>query len=275
MEKEIKTIFEQLTGKKVRSASFIECGFNNSNFLINDSYVIRQVRPNGDPTINPKIESEVYSLISPLNISEKIVFFDRNNGTKISKYVHGTRKYTNTPTNEQIIYVAKKLKKLHNSGISVSFNYSMFDKLETYKTTVDKKLYLDSKFEKKVIDETRKIFDKNDLVLCHNDLVKDNLLFKFDDVVFIDWEYSAMNNPLFDLASFISENNLSNEQEDLFLNKYFGAKYNQLKRKRVDQFAKFQDILFYYWALYLYSNRKNEIYKTISDVKLKRINNQK
>lgn len=271
MSKEAKTVFNEIIHKNVRSAVYFDCGYNNANFLINDSYVLRLTKPFGDPTINYRTEKEVYNLINSINISEKIVYLNEEDGTKITRFVHGTRKYINTPTNEQIIFVAKKLKKLHNSGLKVSLNYSMFDKLITYKNNVNKSDFLDKKYEEKILKETKKIFDKNPLVLCHNDLVKDNLLFKFNDVVFIDWEYASMNNPLFDLASFISENNLSDKQSELFLSKYFGAKYNSLKKKRIELFEQFQDILFYYWALYLFNNRKEEIYKSISEIKLKRI----
>lgn len=273
MDQKIKEIFEKTMEKNVRTSSYLETGFNNKNYLINDAFVIRIPRENGDPTLDFSREEKLYKAIEPLSISEKILNINTENGIKISKFVHGTRKYVNTPTNEQILYVAKKLKKLHSSNVVVPFGYMMFNKLKVYKDGVDKSLYLNENYENKVLKEVRKIFAKTPMTICHNDLVKDNLLFKFNDVVLIDWEYGAMNNPYFDLASFVSENNLSEEQENFFLSKYFGYKYNQIKKKRVDTFARFQDILFYYWALYLYTRRGDEIYKKIATIKAIRIQN--
>lgn len=273
MDQKIKEIFEKTMEKNVRTSSYLDTGFNNKNYLINDAFVIRIPRENGDPTLDFSREEKLYKAIEPLSISEKILNINTENGIKISKFVHGTRKYVNTPTNEQILYVAKKLKKLHSSNIVVPFGYMMFNKLKVYKDGVDKSLYLNENYENKVLKEVRKIFAKTPMTICHNDLVKDNLLFKFNDVVLIDWEYGAMNNPYFDLASFVSENNLSEEQENFFLSKYFGYKYNQIKKKRVDTFARFQDILFYYWALYLYTRRGDEIYKKIATIKAIRIQN--
>lgn len=273
MDQKIKEIFEKTMEKNVRTSSYLDTGFNNKNYLINDAFVIRIPRENGDPTLDFSREEKLYKAIEPLSISEKILNINTENGIKISKFVHGTRKYVNTPTNEQILYVAKKLKKLHSSNVVVPFGYMMFNKLKVYKDGVDKSLYLNENYENKVLKEVRKIFAKTPMTICHNDLVKDNLLFKFNDVVLIDWEYGAMNNPYFDLASFVSENNLSEEQENFFLSKYFGYKYNQIKKKRVDTFARFQDILFYYWALYLYTRRGDEIYKKIATIKAIRIRN--
>lgn len=274
MDQKIKEIFEKTMEKTARTSSYLETGFNNKNYLINDAFVIRVPRENADPTLNFSNEEKVYKAIAPLNLSEKVLSFNIEDGVKISKFVHNTRKYINTPTNEQILYVAKKLKKLHSSNIVVPFGYMMFNKLKVYKDGVEKELYLDQNYENKVLKEVRKIFAKTPMTICHNDLVKDNLLFKFNDVVLIDWEYGAMNNPYFDLASFVSENNLSEEQENFFLSKYFGYKYNQIKKKRVDLFASFQDILFYYWAQYLYAKRGDEIYKKIGIMKLNRIQNE-
>jgi len=274
MDKEIKVIFEKTMKKVVRTSSFLETGFSNNNYLINDAFVIRLPRVNGDPTLDFKKEKAVYDAIAPLNISDKILNFDEDDGVKISKFCHNTRKYINTPTNEQILYVAKKLHKLHSSKISLPFGYMMFFKLDVYKKSVNPTLYIKDFYESKVIKEVRKIFAKTPMTICHNDLVKDNLLFKFNGLVLIDWEYAAMNNPLFDLASFVSENNLSEEQEDFFLKKYFGYKYNSIKKKRVELFMHFQDILFYYWAEYLLAKRGDPIYDTIAKNKLARINTE-
>ena len=83
--------------------------------------------------------------------------------------------------------------------------------------------------------------------------------------------YTSLNNPNFDLASFISENDLNDEQKEFFLKKYFGYKYNSLKKKKVDLFIYFQDILFYYWAMSYFFTRNDKIYLEIAKKKRDRI----
>lgn len=271
MRQGIKRIFEECTNKEARNITQIFEGFSNENFLINDAYVLRLPLPNGDPTISRKCEEEVYKVIQPLNISEKIEYFNPKSGIKITKYVHSPMKYQSTPTKEEILNVVKTLKKLHKSQIKVPFEYNAVKKLQLYKKAITNDYYLDQKYEKIIIKEYQKLQNKEDEVLCHNDLVKGNLLFKFNGLTIIDREYASMNSFYFDLASFISENNLSNEQETFFLSKYFGYKYTNRKRKIVDSFIKFLDILFYYWGLYLYKKRGDQIYYSISLDKFNRI----
>lgn len=272
MRYSIKKTFEECMNKEVRSCVELTDGFSNENFLINDAYVLRLPLPNGDTTISRKNEKKVYETISSINISEKLCYFDVKTGIKVTKFVHNPIIYKTTPTNEQILLVAKSLKKLHRAKLIVPFDYDALKRLKTYKKTLSKDLYINEEFEKRIIEEFNKFYLLEDVTLCHNDLVQGNLLFKFNGLTIIDREYSSMNSFYFDLASFISENNLSEEQKEFFLSKYFGCKYSNRKKKIVDVFINFQDILFYYRALYLYKKRGKSIYQTIAHVKLDRIN---
>lgn len=272
MRYSIKKTFEECMNKEVRSCVELTDGFSNENFLINDAYVLRLPLPNGDTTISRKNEKKVYETISSINISEKLCYFDVKTGIKVTKFVHNPIIYKTTPTNEQILLVAKSLKKLHRAKLIVPFDYDALKRLKTYKKTLSKDLYINEEFEKRIIEEFNKFYLLEEVTLCHNDLVQGNLLFKFNGLTIIDREYSSMNSFYFDLASFISENNLSEEQKEFFLSKYFGCKYSNRKKKIVDVFINFQDILFYYRALYLYKKRGKSIYQTIAHVKLDRIN---
>ena len=261
----VKRLFEEITQREVRTQIPIKEGITNENYLINDAFVLRLPRKDHDELINYKLEKEVYEKIEPLKISEKVIFLDAK------KFVHNTRFYFNTPNEEQIRYVSKTLKKLHNSKIKVSKDYEALKKIDYYKKYVDSAAFLDEKYEKMILKDIKALDGKKEYCLCHNDLVHHNLLFKFNGLVLIDWEYASMNSPLFDLASFISENNLSKEQEEFFLKQYYGYKFSNLKMKKVDIYCRFLDIIFYYWALHYYKKRGDKIYYDISIDKFNRI----
>lgn len=270
MEIDIKALFNEITNKEVRSIDFLNGGITNLNYLVNDSYVLRIPKEFTEKMISYKNEKNNYKVVEPLKISEKLLYLDENNGFKMSKFIHNTHYYG--VMNEEIInYVARVLRKLHTSGIKVPYGYQMFKRLEEYKGNITSNYFLPVDYETKAIKEVEKIFNKEDLTFCHNDLVKGNFLFRYNYCYLIDWEVASMNNPLFDLASFISENNLTEEQEEYFLKKYFGYKYSILKKKRVDTFIIFEDVLFYYWALSYFFKRKEEIYLKIAEEKLERI----
>lgn len=269
-EKECKELFSRLLGKRVYSFRILEGGLSNLSFLINDAYVMRVPSSFVQPFVNYQNEENILNKISPLKISEKIVYFDPDRGVKISKYVHGGFLYKESPSDEQIVITAKAVKKLHRQNIKVENSFAPLERLENYRSFSQREK-LDQRYEKKIVRQIASYLDKEDLILCHNDLVKGNLLYKFDSVVIIDWEYAGMNSVYFDIASFISENDLNKEQKELFLKSYFGTKLNNLKRKKVDSFINFNNILWYYWALMMHKNTDNAFFLVIADAKKKSV----
>lgn len=274
MPTNIKAIFHKYTGVKIRSVVEISTGLSNINYKINDAYIFRYKPIYRDPTLNYKNELKVIKSIEKLSISEKIVYFNANTGLKISKFIHGARAYIAKPTQQQLILAAKALKKLHNAKIDVGFNYDYLGKLDVYKKELPSYFLLNPELENDIISSYLKVYDKEKLVLCHNDLVQNNLLFKYNEVFLIDWEYSSMNPLIFDLASFISENNLSFEDGLFFLKKYYGKSFSKSKEKKVNITIKALDVLFYYWSQYMFIKKGDSIYITIANDKYNRITNK-
>jgi len=60
-----------------------------------------------------------------------------------------------------------------------------------------------------------------ELVIGHNDLLAANILDDGHKLWLIDWEYGGFNTPLFDLAGLATNNALSEEQEQVILERYF------------------------------------------------------
>ena len=59
------------------------------------------------------------------------------------------------------------------------------------------------------------------LVFCHNDLLAANFIDDGQKLWLLDWDYGGYNSALFDLANLSSNNVLSPEQEDWFLEAYY------------------------------------------------------
>lgn len=273
-ENKIREAFTSIIGKKIHSYHPVEGGLSNISHEVNDSYIIRTPNDFIQPFNDYQKEKLILESLQKLNISEKVVHFDTANGIKISKFVHGGLLYKETPTDEQIRLTSKALKKLHRSNVEVPYNFDLFVRLNFYKTFA-KKETLDQRYEKKIVRQIETIISKDKMVICHNDLVRGNLLYRFEKLIIIDWEYAGMNHPYFDLASFISENDLSDEQANLFLTSYLGSKLNKLKNRRIKSFIEFNDILWYYWAIMMFKKTTKDIYKLIADEKTKRIQKER
>jgi len=61
------------------------------------------------------------------------------------------------------------------------------------------------------------------LTFCHNDTVPENMIDQGEHIVLIDWEYSAVGDPYFDLGMLAAYHVLDVEQEQALLRTYFGT----------------------------------------------------
>ena len=65
-----------------------------------------------------------------------------------------------------------------------------------------------------------------EIVFGHNDLLAANFIDDGERIWLIDFDYAGFNSPLFDLANLASNNELSDAQERVLLEKYFGVAAN-------------------------------------------------
>lgn len=87
---------------------------------------------------------------------------------------------------------------------------------------------------------------------CHNDLVPENILRTAAGLTLIDWEYSGMNDPAWDLASFFIESGFRADDEAAFLAVYNGTATGDAGRhlgERIGAFKLLQDYLWSLWSL--------------------------
>lgn len=84
-------------------------------------------------------------------------------------------------------------------------------------------------------------------VFCHNDLVAENIV-ATPDLLFLDWEYAADNDPLFDLAVIIEANLLTEGQAEVLLRAYCsdagGQYWTRLNNLRKSYLA-----VYWFWLL--------------------------
>jgi thiamine kinase-like enzyme len=70
-----------------------------------------------------------------------------------------------------------------------------------------------------------------ELVYGHNDLLAGNLIDDGSRLWLIDWDYAGFNSPLFDLGGLASNNELSSDQAEWVLERYFGRRDRDLQHR--------------------------------------------
>ena len=122
-----------------------------------------------------------------------------------------------------------------------------------------------------LIEQVDEIYPKaEELILCHNDLTAGNFLFTPQKLFLIDWEYAGMNDPLFDVVSFLNENDLYNSKyKKIFLEAYFSN--NEIPWEKIEIWNNFQNLMWAIWANMMYDSRPDQIYLDIFNSKIKNL----
>lgn len=196
-------------------------GMTNSNFKISTPdgcYVLRIPGKGTEEMIDRRNEKYNSYLSNQLNITPDIVYFDVESGIKLTPYM-GT-----DTLNQETIQLSKNLEKiitnlriLHNSVLPFQNNFNAFREIEKYENILKKTggfLYEGYSLLRPKIFYLAELLKRIGIesVPCHNDLVAENFVKSLDGKIYlIDWEYSGMNDPLWDLGALFVESNFTEE----------------------------------------------------------------
>ncbi len=260
----IKETIEEVFNTKNYTIEKMDKGLTNHNYLLcvnEKQYVMRVPYENSEHISNRKHEYEVSKIVRELDV--KTIYFNKENGIKISEYVEHLYEYDDCPYEDKVERCAKLLKKLHALP-NVDFQFDPFATLSSYQQRVNNPLFPLSQFEEQI--QLVKHFN-NPQVLCHNDLVSGNLLYGENQDYLIDYEYAGSNDPLFDVISFLSENQIFDEElRERFYHAYFGE-LNEEKREQLYLWEVFQNVLWCNWAMMMYETRHKQVYRQIAQDK--------
>jgi thiamine kinase-like enzyme len=86
-------------------------------------------------------------------------------------------------------------------------------------------------------------------VPCHNDPWPGNLLDADGRIYLIDWEYSGMNDPLWDLADLSVEARFGPEQDCIMMEAYYGARLSPVLYSRLEVYKAMSDLHWSVWGI--------------------------
>ncbi|AWX15320.1 choline kinase [Mergibacter septicus] len=248
-------------------------GMTNCNYLITtkdlERFVFRVSGNGSNDLINRYNEYENSVLAQNLGINPKIVFFDEKNGYKVTEYIPSARTLSPYSISAKLDKILSLLKLLHNSEIKFSNKLDYLQEYKHYKNLIKKygiileKDFLE--FEEKALSLYDKLVELGiENKPCHNDLVAENFVMgegnNEEKLYLIDWEYSSMNDPTWDLASLFLETSISPQAENDFIVSYF-SDLTQLEREKQKQkiiiYKILQNTLWYLWTLIKEANGDN------------------
>ena len=168
-------------------------GMSNQTFLVTDEvnfFTFRVPYESGKPFTNFVDEQNVLEQITPLNINSKVLYFNVDNGVKLSEYIDGCM--LEEPIHYQL--VSDTLKKLHQSNLTFN-SYNHLQRLDNYEQLV-------TNIDQDYIEIKNNFLINFVIYPTHGDSQISNWLVSKQQLYLLDWEFSAQNDFIYDICCF-------------------------------------------------------------------------
>lgn len=232
-------------------------GMTNRNYLVtynNEKYVVRNPGLGTQQIIDRANEATNAKLMSDMRIDSDLIYYDSITGFKVSKFINEAQTLNPVTVNYYLKDVANILNTLHHSGIKFNNYFNCFDEINNYEEICKKMnltFYIGYEEVKKDIMKLRDKLDNLGIkyCCCHNDTVPENFVRNEERIYLVDWEYSGMNDPMWDLAALSIESNLSEKNEEVLFKYYFKGNFDKESRLKIEIYKICQDFLWSIWTL--------------------------
>jgi len=273
---------------EIREIRCLKSGMTNKSFLFSvrgKHYICRIPGGGTSLLINRKEEYDNYMAVAPLDITEHVVYFNPENGYKISEFYTGSR--NSDPRNwDDVGRCMKLLKSMHESGVKVGHRFDIRERIGFYEKLCRESVPHTPQsslpesgipFEDyaRIRAEMNELLDMLDNLhrpegLSHIDSVATNFIFippvnkgEKETVRLIDWEYSGMADPLIDIAMCAIYSYYTKEETEHLMELYFGRTPSEEERKVIYSYMALGGFLWTLWAVY-----KSNLGETFGDYTL-------
>lgn len=218
------------------------------------------VRIPGDGTesyINRAVEIHNARAAARAGIAPAVLWADENTGTMVTQAVLGIETMTpegfrtrpGSPTRAGVA-----LAKLHKSGETFRFRFELFTMIEDYLKVLSSKTVDLPVGYHEVVAAAGPVGEALNahavpLAPCHCDPLCENFLDDGQMMWVVDWEYSGMNDPHWDLGDVSVEADMDEDQEAELLRGYFGREPTPAEKGRVVIYKAMCDLLWTLWGL--------------------------
>ena len=238
-------------------------GMTNQNYLVKTSanqYIVKFFGKGTDKLINRQNEKFNLELLKDLKLDVENYLFDIEAGIKVNRYIENAETLDSATIKTKFEKIAPILQTIHASGKELKGEFAPFDEIKKYESLIQGEIsYPNYETVRKLVfsvkDQLEEIgIDKKS---CHIDLVPENFIEAPDGHLYlIDWEYSSMNDPMWDLAALFLESEFTPEEEENFLAYYEGDK-TPVSRSKIRIYKILQDIIWSLWTIYKEENGAN------------------
>ncbi|MBK1698131.1 choline/ethanolamine kinase family protein [Rhodovibrio salinarum] len=219
-------------------------------------YVLRVAGPGTESFIDRKVEAHNARAAAAAGVSPEVLFVDESDGLMLMPHIPAT---TMSPesfrtTEGAPARAGAAFARLHDSGQTFEFRFELFQMIDGYlKLLGDLGATLPEGYHDVVreAEAVREVLDAKpaELAPCHCDPLCENFLDSGEAMWIVDWEYSGMNDPLWDLGDLSVEAGFTPEQDLEMMRAYRGGEVSEADFGRMVVYKAMCDLLWTLWGL--------------------------
>ena len=257
MEKMIKEKISSLLSEEEEVLSVEQLGgMTNQNYLVkttNKQYIVKFFGKGTEKLINRQDEKYNLELLKDLDLDVKNYLFDIEAGIKVNEYIESAITLDSTSIKTKFDKIAPILQTIHASGKELRGEFAPFEEIKKYESLIEEKIpYANYEaVREEVFSLEKRLADLGvDRKSCHIDLVPENFIESPQGRLYlIDWEYSSMNDPMWDLAALFLESEFTPQEEEAFLSHY-ESEQTPVSREKIAIYKILQDTIWSLWTVY-------------------------
>ncbi len=220
------------------------------------AYVLRLAGEGTSDFIDRTAEAHNARVAAAAGVNAEVLYFDARDSTMVTRFVDGV------PMNAGEGFgrdagapgrAARALGRVHRLGRAFRSRFDVFAEIEDYlgllregRTPLPEGYHEAGRRAK----AARRALEASPapLVPCHNDPWPGNLLDADGRVYLIDWEYSGMNDPMWDLADLSVEAGFDAEQDRAMMEAYRGGTVSPALYSRLEIYKAMSDLHWSVWG---------------------------
>lgn len=235
-------------------------GLTNRVYRLRD-FIIRVPGEGTETYINRQHEAIAARAAAAAGVSPEVIHFDETTGVMITRFIDST---TMTPQGFKTrtgspARAARALRQLHQSGQTFPARFELFAMIDDYLGHLSGKDVPVPPGYPAVLAEAeavRTALARSPVPLapCHCDPLCENFLDTGTRMWIVDWEYSGMNDPMWDLGDLSVEGQFDAAQDAEMLAAYFDGPPTPQDHARMVIYKAMCDLLWTLWGLLQLAN---------------------
>ena len=219
------------------------------------AYVLRLAGEGTSDYIDRSAEEYNARVAAAAGVGAEVVYFDARDGTMVTRFIEGVSMNAGEGFDRDPgapVRAALALERVHRLGEVFRHRFDVFAAIEEYlgllreRRTPLPESYHEVEWKARAVRRALEAFPFP-LVPCHNDPWPGNFLDAGGRIYLVDWEYSGMNDPMWDLGNLSVEAGFGPEQDRTMMEAYCGGTATPAPYSRLEVYKAMSDL---HWSLW-------------------------